>query len=81
MLNQSRREAAHLNKAVNRSWLAFRFFNVVSFVYNGWCVNGQLPWFANPVTSNVRRRRSFRDVQPIQFIIDWGFDGEPKRSV
>ncbi len=24
---------------MNRSWLAFRFFNVVSFVYNSWCAN------------------------------------------
>ncbi len=27
------------NKSVNRSWLAFRFFNVDSFVYNSWCGN------------------------------------------
>ena len=25
---------------MNRSWLVFRFFNVVSFVYNSWCING-----------------------------------------
>jgi hypothetical protein len=27
------------NKAANRSWLAVRFCNAVSFVYNRWCVN------------------------------------------
>jgi len=27
------------NKTVNRSWLAFRFFNVVSFVYKFSCAN------------------------------------------
>ena len=28
------------NKAVNRSWLAFRFSNVVRFVYSPWRTNG-----------------------------------------
>jgi hypothetical protein len=41
------------NKSVNRSWLASRFFNVVSFVYNSLACQRQLRWSANPVTSNV----------------------------
>ena len=39
---------------MNRSWLAFRFFNVVSFVYNPLVCQRQLRWSANPVTSVVR---------------------------
>jgi len=27
------------NKSVNRRWLAFRFFNAITFVYNSWCAN------------------------------------------
>ncbi len=26
-----------VHKSVEWSWLAFRFFNVISFVYNPWC--------------------------------------------
>jgi len=28
-----------ITKSVNRSWLAFRFFNVASFDYSSWFVN------------------------------------------
>ncbi len=43
------------NKSVNRSWLAFRFFNIVSFVYVFSVCQRQLHWSANPVNSDVPR--------------------------
>lgn len=49
------------NKSVNRSWLAFWFFKVASFVQGFWFFNGHSCWSANPVTSNIR---------PIHFPVD-----------
>ncbi len=43
------------NKSVNRSWLAFPFFNVDCFVYNSRFTNAIFRWSANPVISNVIR--------------------------
>jgi hypothetical protein len=46
--NQSVCGLRFLYKLVNRRWLAVRFFNVVSFIYNPWCAN------ANPIGSPTR---------------------------
>ncbi len=44
------------NEVLHRSWLAFRLFNVVSFVYVFWFFNAHSRWSASPVNLVVIQR-------------------------
>ena len=57
------------NKVLHRSWLAFRLFNVVSFVYVFWFFNAHSRWSASPVNLVVGAAQLRAICTDVQFVL------------